>query len=172
MSSPTNNELKARVFGMGMINPKTRFKKLIIKDIPIMITQDEQILCIPAVPETKHIGMSGMTGCQPAGSKVLMANGSWKNIEDIKVGDLIMSPQKDGSNIFSKIKRTTKWFSNENYEIREQNRNKKILYRCSHNHIIPFYFRSVPRVNGKKSSKDAVWKIRQEIASHFNKYDE
>ncbi len=62
MSSPTNNELKARIFGMGMINPKMRFKKMIIKDIPIMITKDGNLLCIPNTQEVKHIGMTGMTG--------------------------------------------------------------------------------------------------------------
>src|SRR3990167_3657074 len=58
----TNEELKARAFGMGMVNPASRFKKLIIKDIPIMITQDNQILCIPNTEEVKHIGVTGQTG--------------------------------------------------------------------------------------------------------------
>ena len=47
-------------------------------------------------------GRSGMGKCQTKGSKVLMANGSWKNIEDIKNGDEVISPQEDGSFIFSK----------------------------------------------------------------------
>ncbi len=58
----TNNELMVRAFGMGMVNPQTRFKKLIVKDIPLMVTQDEQLLCIPNTPEAKHIGITGMTG--------------------------------------------------------------------------------------------------------------
>lgn len=58
----TNEELKARAFGMGMVNPASRFKKLIIKDIPIMITQDNQVLCIPNTEEVKHIGVTGQTG--------------------------------------------------------------------------------------------------------------
>jgi len=168
----TAGELKCRLWGLGMSNPRMRYKKKVIEDTPIMITLSGKLLCIPKTSEVKHIGCTGMTGCQPAGSKVLMADGSWKNIEKIKKGDLIISPQKDGSNIFVKVTFTTKWSSNENYEIREQNRNKRILYRCSHNHIIPFYFRSVLRINGKKSSKDAIWNIRQETASHFSKYDE
>jgi len=155
---------------MGMINPKTRYKNLFIEDIPIMITQDNKILCIPSTDEVKHIGVTGMTGCQPAGSNVLMADGSWKNIKNIKVGDLIISPQKDGSNIFSKVKSITKWFSDENYEIKEQNRRKRTLYKCSHNHLIPFYYRSLLRINGKRESKNAIWKIKHETASNFNKY--
>lgn len=58
----TNEELKARAFGMGMVNPESRFKKLVIKDIPMMITQDNQILCIPNTEEVKHVGVTGMTG--------------------------------------------------------------------------------------------------------------
>jgi hypothetical protein len=58
----SNSELKARLWGVGMINPKYQFKKLEIKDIPIMITQDSQILCIPSTEEVKHCGIFGMTG--------------------------------------------------------------------------------------------------------------
>lgn len=133
----SNPELKARVFGIGMVNPKYRFKKLEIKDIPVMITQDGKLLCIPATDEVKHIGIFGMTGCQPAGSKVLMANGSWKNIEDVDEGDLILSPQEDGNNLFSKVESITKWFSNENYSVHDKRDN--LLYKCSHNHLIPIF---------------------------------
>ena len=62
MAYLSNQELKARLFGEGMINPKDRFKKLEIKDIPIMITKDNNILCIPITSEVKHIGCTGMTG--------------------------------------------------------------------------------------------------------------
>ena len=58
----TDNELKCRIFGMGMVNPKMRYKKKIIEDIPIMITQDNYLLCIPKTQETKHVGATGMTG--------------------------------------------------------------------------------------------------------------
>lgn len=58
----TNNQLMVEAFGMGMVNPQTRFKKLIIKDIPLMMTQDEQILCIPNTSEAKHYGITGMAG--------------------------------------------------------------------------------------------------------------
>lgn len=58
----SNNELMARAFGMGIVNPKNRFQKKIIKDIPLMITEDRKILCIPKTDEMKHIGITGMTG--------------------------------------------------------------------------------------------------------------
>lgn len=62
MTHVTNQELKARLFGVGMINPNLRYKKLMIKDIPVMITIDNNLLCIPDTPEVKHIGVTGMTG--------------------------------------------------------------------------------------------------------------
>lgn len=58
----SNNELKGRIFGMGMVNQSTRYKDLEIKDIPIMITGDNKILCIPNTSEVKHCGMTGQTG--------------------------------------------------------------------------------------------------------------
>jgi len=75
MSSPTNNELMARIFGEGMANPKTRYKKFPINDIPIMITTDNKLLCVPRTKEVKHIGVSGMTGT----SKSILINSllSW-----------------------------------------------------------------------------------------------
>ncbi len=56
------DKLKAEIFGIEMINPNKRYKKIGIIDIPIMITKDNQILCIPNTPEIKHIGITGMTG--------------------------------------------------------------------------------------------------------------
>jgi hypothetical protein len=56
------SEYLVRVFGPGMINPRTQYKNLQIKDIPIMITDEGQLLCIPYSNEVKHIGITGMTG--------------------------------------------------------------------------------------------------------------
>lgn len=81
--------------------------------------------------------VTGMEGCQPAGSKVLMANGEWKNIEDIKEGDLVLSPQHDGKYIYSSVIETYKFFSKDNYIVKEKNRKHKELYKCSYNHRIP-----------------------------------
>jgi len=80
---------------------------------------------------------TGGEGCQPQGSKVMMADGEWKNIEDIKKGDEIISPQKDGSQKFSKVLSTTNWFCNEVYDVETLNRRKRHLYSCSNNHLIP-----------------------------------
>jgi len=114
---------------------------------------------------------TGATGCQPKGSKVLMANGEWKNIEMINKGDLILSPQKDGSHSYSKVISTTKWFCNKNYDIIEKNKNKQKLYSCSYNHIIPTYkkFRERRTKNGKRYVKRSWWDFFNYEADIFSK---
>ncbi len=82
-------------------------------------------------------GDEGSGKCQPKGSQVLMANGEWKTIENIKVGDVVLSPQENGTNVFSKVINTTSWFSKRTYNIHSKNRGEKKLYSCSYNHEIP-----------------------------------
>ena len=120
--------------------------------------------------------VTGDTGCQPAGSKVLISNGDWKNIEDIKIGDEIISPQKDGSNSFSKVTNTTNWICKETYDIIQNNRNHKKLYSCSNNHIIPFYHKYHKRAtdkNGKRYCVDSFWDFKeyesQNVAKMYRK---
>lgn len=112
--------------------------------------------------------IDGEERCQPKGSKVLMADGIWKNIEDVKVNDLVLSPQKDGTHLFSKVKKTTSWFSDENYNVVELNRNKRKLYSCSHNHLIPLNYKVSPRKNGKRLAKDRYWDIRHYQADYYS----
>jgi len=81
----------------------------------------------------------GDAGCQPIGSKVLMANGEWKNIEDIKIGDEVISPQSDGSNTFAKVTELHTFESPQIYEIYKNDKHKELMYKCAHNHEIPFY---------------------------------
>ncbi len=80
---------------------------------------------------------SGMEGCISIGGEVLMANGTWKKVEEIKVGDIVLSPQFDGSSKFSKVLKTYKFNSKENYEVTDRNNNQ--LFKCSFNHrlLIP-----------------------------------
>ncbi len=56
------DELKAEIFGIEMINPRKRYRKIVIRDIPIMITSSNEILCIPDTSEVKHVGITGMMG--------------------------------------------------------------------------------------------------------------
>ncbi len=87
-----------------------------------------------------NIAVSGARGdgkCQKKGDKVLMSDGLFKNVEDVKVGDEIISPQSNGSYIFVKVINTHSHFEKEVYEVREQTRNHKLLYTCSGEHLIP-----------------------------------
>jgi hypothetical protein len=114
------------------------------------------------------IVVAGSTGCQPANSKVLMANGEWKNIQDVTVGDKVLSPQKDGHSIFATVKNTTTFFSQNNFDVIELNHSKQKLYSCSSNHVIPFNYRFVPRVAGKCQNDKRQWQIRELTADKFH----
>ena len=108
-------------------------------------------------------GLEGSGKCQPSGSKVLMANGEWKNIEDVKIGDKVISPQKDGTSIFANVVNTTNWFCDDVYNIISINKKKK-LYSCSGNHTLPIKYKQkgigwilkyvTPREIINKSKKD------------------
>jgi len=113
----------------------------------------------------------GEPGCQPKGSKVLMTNGNWKNIEEIKVGDKIISPQQDGSNIFSKVKSVVAWDSKENYTVIELNKTKRKLYSCSYNHLIPTFHYCYNRktINNKRYAFNRRWELKNYCADTFSK---
>jgi len=113
---------------------------------------------------------TGPTGCSPKDSKVLMSNGVWKNIQDVKEGDKVISPQKDGSIKFSKVINTTKWFCNENYDVTQMNKTKKKLYSCSYNHIIPYLYRWIPRVKGIRYNENVRWDYKQCSAKKYSKF--
>ncbi|NCD07746.1 MAG: hypothetical protein EOL97_16680, partial [Spirochaetia bacterium] len=115
--------------------------------------------------------ITGDTGCQPAGDKVLMSNGDWKNIEDIKVGDEVISPQKDGKNIFSKVTSVTSWFCDNMFDVVQNNRSHNKLYSCSNNHVIPFYHKYYNRgtdESKKRYYKSSKWDIKQYKAEEIN----
>ena len=114
------------------------------------------------------IAITGEEGCQPAGSRVLMADGNWKNIEDIKVEDIVLSPQQDGTYLFSKILETNQWFSNDNYSIYEKNRQKKLLFTCSYNHLIPMNYRKFPRKKQERKIEWAYWTIKHYQADYLH----
>ncbi|KKL04066.1 hypothetical protein LCGC14_2619800, partial [marine sediment metagenome] len=89
-----------------------------------------------------------------------MSNGEFKNIEELKVGEKVLSPQQNGSYLFAKIKKICCWYSLENYDVFELRRNKKKLYSCSYNHLIPVNYR---RKNGRLS-------IRHITARNYSRY--
>jgi hypothetical protein len=81
--------------------------------------------------------VDGYEGCQPAGSKVLMYDGKLKNIEDVVVGDIVLSPQRSCHKRPAVVLNTVCWWSKENYKVVAVRHKRKTIYRCSSNHVIP-----------------------------------
>ncbi len=106
--------------------------------------------------------------CQPKGSKVLMSNGDWKNIEEIKIGDEVISPNKEGGHTFEKVIKLHNHFEEEVYEVWEKNRLKRKLYSCSANHMMPIYRQKGKRITKTKTEQKEVFEIRKarEIAKY------
>lgn len=115
------------------------------------------------------ICVDGPERCLTKGSKVMMSDGSYKSIEDMKVGDMILSPQEDGTYLFSEVKQTHKWFSWENYNVTELNKRKRKLYTCSGNHQIPLNIKIKPRKDGKRPKELNKWVIKNYEASYYAK---
>lgn len=107
-------------------------------------------------------GVRGIGKTQVKGSKVLMKDGNWKNVEDINIDDEIISPQEDGTFTYAKVIKTHSRFEKEIYDVFEATRNRKLLYSCAGNHNIPFLRLSHPRkkengiYNGKRLSKQIL----------------
>jgi len=113
--------------------------------------------------------------CQTKGSKVLMANGKWNNIENLKVGDKVISPSVDGKkSTIAKVADTDNFYSDKSFELwteRESKGNETLLYSCSPNHIIPLNYLKDNRkyVKGKriniKSSEEHPLRMAGELYS-------
>ena len=110
-----------------------------------------------------HTLLIGDPACQPAGSKVLMANGEWKNIEDIREGDEILSPQKDGTYTYSTVQETHQWYCNEMYDV-INNKDKKV-YACTYNHKIPLIHKII------RKNRKIMWSITDVEAQNINILD-
>jgi len=110
--------------------------------------------------------------CQKGSDKVLMENGEWKEIQNIKIGEKIISPQKDGSSRICKIINTHNRFEENVYDVVEKNRDKKLLYTCAGNHTIP-----IIRTYSERTSKDDSTPRKRERklfeydAEHISKLD-
>lgn len=92
------------------------------------------------VEPPKGMVLVGPPGCQPAGSKVLMADGLFSNIEDVQVGDVVLSPQHDGSVVPVEVAETVVYRDQQVFRIASKGR-KPVGYRCAHNHVMPIKFR-------------------------------
>lgn len=148
------------------------FKNVFRVDLTDALIKDLRNVSNPNHKFTENtiINLSGGTGCQPKNSKVLMFDGSWKNIQDIKVGDEVISYDYNHNSIKSKVLKITKWLSDENYELYQKNRHRKKLYSCSFNHIIPFFRRKTHRKFIDSDKRNTLWVIDEMPAKMFAKF--
>lgn len=109
-----------------------------IEAIPTGCFAIDRVIGCGGLPRGRILELYGEPSCQPADSKVLMANGDWKLIQDIKIGDIIISPQQDGTTIPAKVLNTTNWIAPLTFDI-TKNSDDSLLYSCSGNHIIPHF---------------------------------
>ena len=91
-----------------------------------------------AVPGIILIGHPGTGKCQPKGSKVLMSNGTWKSIEHITVGDMVVSPQRDGTITSARVTSTAAYENEPIFNVETLGRTR-LSYKCSGNHTIPLH---------------------------------
>ena len=110
-------------------------KPINIPEAAFMITDSNEIVCFPNTPDMPSILITGMKSCQIGTDTVLMADGSFKLIKDVVVGDVVLSPQENGATIPSKVLKTTSWYCDDMYKIKDEN--GEPLYTCSYNHILP-----------------------------------
>src|SRR3989304_152688 len=62
-----------------------------IRHIPSFLKADNMLIGLVSGTAKTRVGKM-----LPKGTKVLMSNGAWNNIEDLKIGDKVISPSKDG----------------------------------------------------------------------------
>ena len=111
--------------------------------------------------------VDGVEGCQPKGNRVLMADGTWKDIANVIEGDLVISPQVNGTNIFAKVVKTISYEDRRIYSVSELNRNKKELYTCSGEHKIPIYQKvGKKRIWGTDKRTFGYWKLFNKPAEY------
>lgn len=53
---------QAELFGESMFNFEDKYSKVFINHVPVMITDNNKVLCIPTDKELFHIGITGATG--------------------------------------------------------------------------------------------------------------
>lgn len=103
----------------------------------------------------KYRCIVGPVGCQPAGSLVLMADGTMKPVEDIVVGDFVVSPQGDGLVKIAKVQQIH-CGPDRIFEIKSR---RGPNYLCSANHIVLEH----------QYSYKTGWRINEELAKDIIK---
>jgi hypothetical protein len=102
------------------------------------------------LPTPKGVMLVGLPGCQPAGSKVLMADGKFINVEEVKVGDRIISPQSNNTCEIATV-RQIRQYDSEIYRVQmTNNKSQERAYLCSADHILPIACTHVKKQFGRQ----------------------
>jgi len=141
------------------------YKKIAFMADRVSRPKPEQDACI------QNSGYEGEGKCLKEGSKVLMADGEWKNIENIKEGEEVLSPQEDGSIEYSKVTGVTNWLCHNTFDVIQLNKTKKKLYTCSNNHPIPLNICSKPRSKLDYNKRIRKWYIDNIPAEEVTMFD-
>ncbi len=109
-----------------------RWLKDNLDGIPFFISKKYDVVGIVSGTSKVRLGKMNING-----TKVLMADGTWKKIEDTKVGDKIISPSKDGRS--STVATIVEYEDHKNVEICEvrKSRDNSLLYECCVDHHVP-----------------------------------
>ena len=127
--------------GFDKVGGHDHLKRYFMRKIIAPLKKGDKRTC------SRGVLLTGPPGCQPAGSKVLMEDGTWKNVENVKVGDRIISPQQDGTSQVSNVIETVVYDNRPIYEVATLGRSRK-SYRCADNHILPYLTLKRPRTMG------------------------
>lgn len=119
---------------------------------------------VDAIELNDYVAVTGPAGCQPAGSKVLLTDGTWINIENLKVGDTVFSPQENGSVVSANIVDTFVYANRDIYEIKHS---KGGSYLASHNHILPT-LRSAKETGEANSHKENLFNNVNMTVDEYN----
>jgi len=125
--------------GKEYVNPVTDLKYRMdgylidnLKEVPKFLKKSWDCVIIVSGNAKVRIGK-----LLPMGSNILMADGSWKKIENINIGDKIISPSIDGRNSsIATISGKTGHNNLNSCEVRSS-KNNKLLYTCCEEHNVP-----------------------------------
>ena len=154
---------------MKYLDPSFNLDRIVFSGEELMIAIDKATKGQGIIFDEAVMALS----CQPKGSQVLMADGDWKSIENIKIGDTILSPQKNGTYVFSKVKNTCNWLCNEVYDVyssKKKGYNHKLLYKCSHNHLIPVTYGVVTNLRTPREISKLKSRVHSYASSMIKKY--
>jgi phosphate starvation-inducible PhoH-like protein len=91
-------------------------------------------------------------GGQPAGSQVLMTDGTWKAIQQVAVGDLVLSPQPDDTVLVATVAATSQQTNHPVYRVETMGKSLR-SYRCSGDQILPVLVWQTHRQQGRRPGR-------------------